>query len=213
MARKSIGWVAKASTDFDAYDWDERVATGVPVRVERYPDWQLSVDVDLTGRLLGLRVLAPGGLGTRALRQLPLEEVRRAARNAVAYWLDQIKEPGEGMVASAGMKARLDALSADFGDRKPPGNRGKGDLFYAEVARDYERLCAGPGAVQALAKERGCVYETARDWVRIARRQKGMLTEPPGPGRQGGETTPKAKALLAGSQTGSQTSRASIRRR
>lgn len=200
------GWVAKASSDFE-YDYDERIGRDVPVRVERFPDWRLSVDVDLAGRLLGIRIDAPDGLSHRALNDLPLDHVRRAARNAVANVLDDLANGVGGLQASPDLQEELTTLSSGFADRKHPGNRGRGDLFYAEVARDYLELCeVSTRPIIELAKRRDVPRGTASEWRRLAQ-TKGMLTRPPR-GRAGGELTPLARTLLAaGSQTGSQSSR------
>ena len=84
-----------------------------------------------------------------------------------------------------------------------PGRKGHDDRFLAQVASVYVgALAAGSRRPIADAAERlrevGQHYSNARvrDLVFMAR-ERGFLTGPPGPGRAGGELTPKAKAILA----------------
>lgn len=96
---------------------------------------------------------------------------------------------------------------------RKPGRTGRTDAELALWARRYVEALAAVNAsegrsVYAVMAERwpGYAYETLKGYVRQAREpRRGLLTDPPGGrgrGRQGGELTPKALALLADNEGG-----------
>ena len=109
-----------------------------------------------------------------------------------ADWADQIPEDREVLL-------EMSAEAKGMTPKARPGRKGHGIDFYLDWAVRYaEKIHAGvrhPNAV--LARETGMDPNAVRDINTDARRRYGLLTEPPGRGRAGGQLTEKALALLA----------------
>jgi hypothetical protein len=134
-----------------------------------------------------------GGVTASLLRQVrPDSDLREHFRDIVE---ENVKLP----VLTADLDtAGLSTKSALAGPRRGP--KGHGALFYARVARDYARLCdrgeANPTAkLASMKKYHGHTPANLRDYVHRAR-ARGLLTDPPAPGKPGGALTEKARRLL-----------------
>jgi hypothetical protein len=82
--------------------------------------------------------------------------------------------------------------------RRPTRRAVHNDLFYADIAHEYLRLCSdGEGKpIERLARANHVEPSTARDWAHEARRRE-LLTKGH-QGRAGGQLTKKAERLLQG---------------
>jgi len=147
-------------------------------------------------RLSGTEIPA-GGLTAGVLRRLRFGEGRRFLRQ----FLRSVQaDRGDAIFGESGMLglAGFQAPEAPPVSRTSrPGPAGRSDAFYAGVARDYVSAVDGGSLqpVRDLARRRRVTVVSARAWVHRAR-ARGMLTGEHGPGRFGGQLTPKATQLL-----------------
>lgn len=146
-----------------------------------------------SGEVLGVQAeVPPGGLTASTLRTVRLGEHPRHVR-AVVQWL--AKQYGADAFKSGGSLAALGL--APEGERPRPARQfGRGDLFYARLARDYGRLIerGSEQPVAAIATARGVAVARIRGWLHEAR-VRGLLT-PGVQGRSGGQLTARAERLL-----------------
>jgi hypothetical protein len=89
-----------------------------------------------------------------------------------------------------------------FSTAKPARRLGRppihDELFYALLAREYDRLVNKKGSqepIMQLVKARKAARPTVDGWIQRVRNNYGFLTSAP-PGRPGGHLTPEAKAVL-----------------
>jgi hypothetical protein len=182
-------------------DWDTRDATGV---FEFGPEleWKLEARLRMFEHgmsLVGLCVeptdaTPPGGLTTRALRQLPLAKLERVTRTAAQQFLTALEGGGPGFQASPKLKRALRKRAKEFDARPRPGRRGRDDREYAAIAAMYvDALAKGQGS-EALAERLQFSVSRVRNLVYEARR-RGLLTETK-KGKAGGGLTKHARGLL-----------------
>lgn len=127
-----------------------------------------------------------GGIRTEMLRRIPVAAIVRAAFDNP----DTERSVGWLMARWFGGDAAADVVTAREGR-----NRGRDDLFYAQVALDWERLTAeGNGARRRLADERGEQPSTVKNWITEATR-RGLLTEAGGTGVRARRATPLARKI------------------
>ncbi|HEY3067858.1 MAG TPA: hypothetical protein VGL09_18870 [Methylomirabilota bacterium] len=146
-----------------------------------------------SGVLLGPKATVPaGGVTHRLLRELRvghhLSEMGGILANIRRQGFEDDVLAGHGLAQAA-----PPAASGRRRGRKPFPDR-----FYAEVARDYvdaiERGSKRP-TVEAARRLPLARRQRVRDILHEAR-QRELLTDPPRGRRQGGDLTPRARALL-----------------
>jgi hypothetical protein len=135
------------------------------------------------------------GITARMLRKFPFGAVDASARTHMARWwraYDEIR-PEAARSASPISKKSMDAI-----DIRRPGRRGRPDIEYAELARDYVRIVATPGVspLKRLKAERQFLSESQLRNLLYEARRRGLLTDPPQKGKAGGDLTHKALSLL-----------------
>ena len=160
-----------------------------------FPDLRvrLEYDQDLRLRSASLSSVTDVALTARILRDFPYGSVDSAARAHMAWWwreYDESRPDAARQVAPIPKKA-LEAI-----DIRRPGRRGRPDLEYADLAREYVELVASEPAkpLEALAERRYLSPSQVRNLLYESRR-RGILTAAP-PGRPGGMLTAKAMKLL-----------------
>jgi hypothetical protein len=147
----------------------------------------------------------PGGLTARMVKSVKpgafLDKATDILRGMELTWgKDEVHKPG-GVLNRQGF-TRLSSQSVQRRGRPPEHD----DLFYAGLARDYQRIMDGGNVrapIKQLANERDYERATIRRLLNKAR-ERGMLTHPPSTGGQaGGRLTQLAIDLLtaAGEET------------
>lgn len=102
-----------------------------------------------------------------------------------------------GFVLSEGATAELGLKAVDdYSVAKRVGRRGRGDLYYAQIARTYVGALESPRPVEDVARKWNLSVGQAQERLRAAR-NRGLLTKP-GKGPARGELTGKALRLLRG---------------
>jgi hypothetical protein len=149
-------------------------------------------------------------LNRNTVKVVPLGFLEREARRFLRWATDpecswRYKQYGKWQALSVSTAARaprkhVEAAWASLReDVKTPaaGSRQRGDLWYAELARDYVAAHeAGLNTTQTLADARNYDEATIRNAVWQARK-RGFLTRTE-QGRQGGQLTDKSRRLLGG---------------
>jgi hypothetical protein len=155
------------------------------------PPMHVVVEVTADGRVTRLEIDDPAGITTRRLRDLPLSELRMAARKALAREMERHGEP------SLRIPPRVRARAArSFREVRRPGRRGRDIFEYLTIAEDYLRLVDEvDNPVQVLAERYGLTPSQAPQLLYRLRRPPLDLLKPLGRGLPGGELTEKAKAL------------------
>jgi hypothetical protein len=128
-------------------------------------------------------------LSARLLHDLPAGQIIAAARSYLAEAASSAP-PGDSPDLAAARQHFAAAL------RERPGRRGRTDLEYAKVAREYADLVAAgdEGPVLTLAKRLIAAESTIRNQLTEARK-RGLLTSTR-PGRAGGRLTARATRIL-----------------
>ena len=132
-----------------------------------------------------------GGVTAELLRSIPFGALLTEVLVRMALWQrswpglsDDGAEPDDWEI---GRRAKRQAREIQSLEHKV-GRRPNGDEFYREVAKeclDIQRGGASKDVLQALGDRRGVPKETARGWIKVARK-RGMLA-PGSPGRRGFE--------------------------
>lgn len=168
------------------------------VRDDREPGYEFALAFSPAGRLLAMTAAGKGEaqVTARLLRRVAwgqYESVarQRIRREAAAYGAAPA-EPGQRAGEDV---SYMSAIARDFASAPRPGRRGRGDVAYAAVAATYVGSLGAGRAVQLTASELGYSPSQVRNLLYEARR-RGLLTDSPA-GREGGELTDKARALLA----------------
>lgn len=135
-----------------------------------------------------------GGLTARLLRRVPLGRESLELRDVIEKFRAEgfTDQMVDRLLGQHGMSVR------GFLRKAPsrPGRRGRDDVYYAELALQYRKAIDRNSTTPVLdvAKELEWSPAKVRDAIHDARR-RGLLTSS-GPGRPGGELTPKAQAVL-----------------
>lgn len=124
-----------------------------------------------------------GGLTDDVRRSVRLDDLRKKAKRVLQF--HEVSE-SIGVNPSAFMK------------NTARGRRGRSDLDFAEIARDYAALIDGEveHAADVLADQMDLSVSTVRGLVWQARK-RGLLTSAPA-GQEGGQLTGRAKGILNG---------------
>jgi hypothetical protein len=184
------------------YDAIGQTLTGIELEHVDFPGWIFRLDAQPGGRLTSFSIVGKpdeipaGGVTKRLLVALPMDDVQRAARQAVEEYLGALPQFGVNM--SAPLRAHLDDLAADFQRRRRPGRAKRGDVFYAALSAKYVALLGEPSPVKLLAQQENMTESGIRNILASARR-RGVLTDAP-PGRAGGDLTDYGKELLNGTR-------------
>jgi hypothetical protein len=126
----------------------------------------------------------------RLLRRVPFGELVSDAREVLIRRVETMPDlPG---------LERVRALAAALGER--PGRRGRQDIEYARIAREYVARLDEPAPVKALSDALFLTEQRTRN-VLMEARQRGLLTTPP-KGRAGGKLTAKALTILKEAEDG-----------
>ena len=143
---------------------------------------------------LGDRALIPpGGLTARKARKAPFEAVRQAVRELLARLRIEEGEV-EQLFGPAGLLAERRWTPETY-RRSPRGRRPKDDRALAEIAAVYVSHAGSRTQLDDTARERKSSPQYTKRLLKQAR-DRGLLGNPPGRGRAGGELTDRAKALL-----------------
>ena len=173
------------------------------VVLPEHPGWLFWLTFSPTGAMVGFEVVASfdngrqghssaaPGLTARFVRSLPMGRIEGAARQhqaAEVAWL--------GPESPDYLEEILERQKQAFREDPRPGRRGRGDVYYAQMAAAYVGMCNSgePSPVGRLAE----MVHKSKSQVRnilYAARKRDLLTDAPA-GRRGGELTPKARALL-----------------
>jgi len=110
--------------------------------------------------------------------------------------IDLLYERARGYLSIAEqIGVSLDVDLNEFENNRRPGRRGRPDLYYAELAKQYVDLLAESSTpTKDLAQRLNYSPSSTRDLLHQARR-RGLLSSP-ATGLAGGELTEKAKRLL-----------------
>ncbi len=141
----------------------------------------------------------------RLLRDVPLGALEDYGRRMIRHQAGKNKMLDAFAVMAIGFRERAGEDVTDARSRLRawqemplrPGARGTPDAYYADLAAAYVELCEG-GSNNPNVELGNTLHlssQTITNQVGEARR-RGMLTRA-GPGRAGGELTPKAIALLS----------------
>jgi hypothetical protein len=169
-------------------------------------DWQATASVVSQGaRPAVLRLVIElsdpdrfpiGGLGSRDLRRVSLP----ALRQVFVESLNRAFQPTSGQFPPEAIALLALGFTTDRppGYARRPGRRGHPSGWWAKWALDYVELLASgsPHPIKALAAERRCSREYARQQIHHAR-DRGFLTDAPASGVAGGELTELARRELA----------------
>ena len=148
-----------------------------------------------SGEYVARPVVPSGGLTRRVLDQIKLTEPMSKA----GEFMERIRAFAAPQLERRGL--------ATTKARRRRGRKGHGDLFYAQVARDYvaavEAGSSSPATDVARRRRLGANGPARiRDLLHEARR-RGFLTPAPVRGRRGGDLTPQGRAILdAGAESG-----------
>jgi hypothetical protein len=127
-----------------------------------------------------LKGMPEGGITTRLLRRVPVQELVDAAQRYLAAVAPRVSKDWEA--AARREPAR-------------PGRAGREDYFYALWAKRYvDKLGMTKTPIPDLAREHGKEPSQVRDWVHKARERDLLSRE--GQGRAKGMLTPKGHAAL-----------------
>ena len=126
-----------------------------------------------------------GGLTDKVRRSVGLDDLRKRAK-----WLLQDQEVSESI--------GVDPTA--FKKNTARGRKGRSDLDFAEIARDYATLIDSQveHAADVLADQMSLSVSTVRGLVWQARK-RGLLTPAPA-GQEGGTLTGRAKRILDGAR-------------
>jgi hypothetical protein len=158
-----------------------------------------------SGEILGSRALVPAkGITGRQVKRLRV----RAYLQVMAELVQALrnKDPEEARFLGWGLEptpAPATSPGPD-GPRRRRGPKGRPDVFYAAVARDYVRAIqrGSPSPVRAVAQARHPLSASKiRDMIRTARARDLLTRVDSTKGIAGGGLTPKAEALLASTKT------------
>ena len=171
-------------------------------RVESLPGWQFGIEVARTAGVAVLTRLAvepdgdePVAITTRLLASIPTRLIVRSLGLAVAALHQQLD--AAGIHASPDLARHLSEWTDEFVSSPRPGRRGRGDLFYAELAAEYvARAETTSNPVEELAGERNLTASQIRNLLYEAR-QRGLLSKGV-QGRAGGQLSDEAKEILDG---------------
>jgi hypothetical protein len=113
--------------------------------------------------------------------------------------VDVLYERVRGYVAiSEQMGVPLDIDLKEFASNPRPGRRGRPDIFYAGLAKQYvDLLTTSSTPTKDLAEKLGYSASSTRDFLHQAR-VRGLLSQP-ARGLAGGALTEKARSLLGSS--------------
>lgn len=157
------------------------------------------------GRMVGMAMT--GEVTSRALHRVPLRALERFALAHVRYWSREYRDPSYVEATSeefgrpaAVIAAEVEPLASAFETAATVVERtGTREQYLAGLAARYVALCGLSGTpTKTLAEECHLSAATVRDQLGQAR-ERGLLTKP-GSGRAGGDLTPKAAALLDGTE-------------
>lgn len=126
----------------------------------------------------------------RLLRRVPFGELVADAREMLIRRAQKMPDLPQ--------LQRVHDLAAALAER--PGRRGRQDIEYARIAREYVARLDEPAPVRALSEALFLSEQRTRN-VLMEARQRGLLTTPP-KGRAGGKLTAKAKAILKEAEDG-----------
>jgi hypothetical protein len=136
-------------------------------------------------------VVPTGGVTARLLRQVKVGKYAALAVDDLRAWIEE--------KFGADALRRLDAHTVRPSRRQPPKPRTErnGDVYYAELARDYSLLCERgiSQPTKELGTMRGLPLVRIRSHLHLAR-ANGFLTAT-SRGRAGGELTTRAREVLA----------------
>jgi hypothetical protein len=171
----------------------EQTAYAIGVHSD-HPGIQAKIEYDqaLNPRTVTLTAVVDGpNVTARLIRDYPIGAVDSAARSQMAWWW---REYDRSRPDAARTWHPIPSGVLNDIDIRRPGRRGRPDLEYAEIARDYISVLHEAKPMKVLSDKLHLSASQVRNLLYEARR-RGLLTKAPR-GSAGGALTEKALALL-----------------